>query len=57
MTPVKLSGPFAHPQDDLKPRLMKAVQNHIAGGLLKPLQPPLKPAKAMTDVIEALLNF
>jgi len=56
-TPVKLSGPFAHPQDDLKPRLMKAVQNHIAGGLLKPLQPILKPAKAMTDVIEGLLNF
>lgn len=56
-TPVKLSGPFAHPQDDLKPRLMKAVENHIAGGLLKPLQPLLKPAKAMTDVIEALLSF
>jgi hypothetical protein len=40
--------------DDLKPRLMKAVENHIAGGLLKPL---LKPAKAMTDVIEVLLSF
>ncbi|MDP9098687.1 MAG: hypothetical protein M3N48_06790 [Verrucomicrobiota bacterium] len=53
-TPVKLSGPFAHPRDDLKPRLVKAVENHIAGGLLKPL---LKPAKAMTDVIEALLSF
>ena len=53
-TPVKLSGPFGHPRDDLKPRLMKAVENHIAAGLLKPL---LKPAKAMTDVIEALLNF
>jgi hypothetical protein len=56
-TPVKLSGPFAHPREDLKPRLMKAVENHIAGGLLKPLQPLLKPAKAMTDVIEALLSF
>ncbi len=53
-TPVKLSGPFAHPRDDLKPRLTKAVENHIAGGLLKPL---LKPAKAMMDVIEALLSF
>jgi hypothetical protein len=50
-TPVKLSGPFAHPRDDLKPRLKKAVENHIAGGLLKPF---LKPAKAMMDVIEAL---
>ncbi len=50
-TPVKLSGPFAHPRDDLKPRLTKAVENHIAGGLLRPL---LKPAKAMMDVIEAL---
>jgi hypothetical protein len=50
-TPVKLSGPFAHPRDDLKPRLTKAVENHIAGGLLKPF---LKPAKAMMDVIEAL---
>lgn len=55
-TPVKLTGPFAHPKDDLKPRLMKALQNHIAGGLLKPLQPLLKPAKAMTDVIEGLLG-
>lgn len=53
-TPVKLTGPFAHPRDDLKPRLTKAVENHIAGGLLKPL---LKPAKAMTDVIDALLSF
>jgi hypothetical protein len=56
-TPVKLSGPFAHPRDDLKPRLMKAVEDHIAGGLLKPLKPLLKPAKVMTDVIEALLSF
>jgi hypothetical protein len=53
-TPVKLSGPFAHPRDDLRPRLLKAVENHIMGGLLKPL---LKPAKAMIDVIEGLLNF
>jgi hypothetical protein len=53
-TPVKLSGPFAHPRDDLKPRLVKAVENHIMGGLLKPL---LKPAKAMMDVIDGLLNF
>jgi hypothetical protein len=50
-TPVKLSGPFAHPRDDLKPRLTKAVENHIAGGLLKPF---LKPAKAQMDVIDAL---
>jgi len=52
-TSVKLTGPFAHPRDDLKPRLVKAAENHIAGGLLKPI---LKPAKALTDVIEALLT-
>lgn len=56
-TPVKLTGPFARPRDDLKPRLMKAVENHTVGILLTPLKPLLKPAKAMTDVIESLFNF
>jgi hypothetical protein len=39
-TKVKISGPLNHPQDDLKPRLIAAAEEHFSkklfGSLLKP---------------------
>ncbi len=50
-TAVKISGPLEHPQDDLKPRLMQALQKHFLGGLLEPL---LKPAQGAREIIGLL---
>ncbi|MFN2507150.1 MAG: hypothetical protein ABR589_00060 [Chthoniobacterales bacterium] len=52
-TPVHLTGTMSHPQADVKPRLIAAVERHFAKMLLAPV---LKPAKAILDVIEALFQ-
>lgn len=52
-TAVKLSGPLEHPKDDLKPRLISALEKHVAFGLLAPL---LKPGQAAREVIELLFT-
>ncbi len=51
-TTVKLSGSLSRPHDDLKPRLMKAIEKHFLGGILSPI---FKPAKAAREVLEAIL--
>ncbi len=50
-TKLKLSGPLDHLRDDLKPRLVTAVRNHFAKGLLAPI---LKPGKNIIQAIEEL---
>ena len=52
-TPVKISGPFEHLRDDLKPRLMSALEKHFVGGLLAPV---FKPGQAAREVIEQLFS-
>ncbi len=52
-TSVKVTGPLAHPNDDLKPRLISALEKHVAFGLLAPL---LKPGQAAREVIELLFT-
>lgn len=52
-TSVKVSGPLDHPNDDLKPRLISALEKHVAFGLLAPL---LKPGQAAREVIELLFT-
>ncbi len=51
-TSVKISGPLDHPQDDLKPRLMSALEKHVPLHILAPL---LKPAGAAREIIEMIL--
>lgn len=53
-TDVKVSGSISHPQNDLQERLVKAVENHFAKGLLVPL---LATPKNALEVIEALFAF
>ena len=48
---MTLSGPLNHPTDDLKPRLLAALEKHVALGLLMPV---LKPAKVARDVIQLI---
>lgn len=50
-TTVKISGPLDHPTDDLKPRLIAALEKHIALGVLAPV---LKIGQGARDVIELL---
>lgn len=50
-TRVNLSGPLGHPHNDLKPRLMTALQKHFVGGVLEPV---LKPAQGARGVIDML---
>lgn len=51
-TTVKISGPLARPRDDLKPRLLKALEKHFLGGILSPI---LKPAQGAREVLESIL--
>ncbi|MEP6808992.1 MAG: hypothetical protein ABI992_02020 [Chthoniobacterales bacterium] len=51
-TTVKIDGPPGHLHDDLKPRLLHAIEKHFLGGILSPL---VKPAKAAREVIELFL--
>ncbi|MDQ6860386.1 MAG: AsmA-like C-terminal region-containing protein [Verrucomicrobiota bacterium] len=50
-TTVKISGPLDHPTDDLKPRLIAALEKHVALGVLAPV---LKIGQGARDVIELL---
>lgn len=50
-TRVALSGPLTKLHDNLKPRLVKAAQDHFAKGLLAPI---LKPGQTMIQAIEGL---
>ena len=50
-TEVKLSGPLDHPTDDLKPRLLAALEKHVAFGVLAPL---IKSGQAAREVIRLL---
>ncbi len=51
-TTVKISGPPGRLRDDLKPRLLRAIEKHFLGGILSPL---IKPGKAAVEVIELFL--
>ncbi len=51
-TTVKLDGPPSHLRDDLKPRLLRAIEKHFLGGILSPL---IKTGKAASEVIELFL--
>ncbi len=50
-TELALSGPTDHLRDNLKPRLLRAAQNHFAKGLLAPI---FKPGQTVIQAIEAL---
>ena len=50
-TELALSGPIDHLRDNLKPRLLRAAQNHFAKGLLAPI---FKPGQTVIQAIEAL---
>jgi hypothetical protein len=50
-TDLAISGPVDHLHDNLKPRLVRAAQNHFAKGLLAPI---LKPGQTIIQAIEAL---
>ena len=50
-TDLKLSGRPDRLRDDLKPRLVRAAQNHFAKGLLAPI---FKPGQTIIQAIEAL---
>jgi hypothetical protein len=50
-TKLTLSGPVEKLRDDLKPRLVRAAQNHFAKGLLAPI---FKPGQTVIQAIEAL---
>lgn len=52
-TPVHMTGTMSHPKDDLKSRLIAAVERHFANILLAPV---LKPGKAILDAIEAVFQ-
>ena len=50
-TELTLSGPVNNLRDNLKPRLLRAAQNHFAKGLLAPI---FKPGQSVLQAIEAL---
>jgi hypothetical protein len=50
-TTVKVTGPLDHPNDDLKPRLIAALEKHVALGLLAPI---VKPGQAAREVLELI---
>ncbi len=50
-TRLALSGPLTKLHDNLKPRLIKAAQDHFAKGLLAPI---LKPGQSVIEAIEGL---
>lgn len=50
-TTITLTGPLNKLRDNLKPRLVKAAQDHFAKGLLAPI---LKPGKSIIETIEEL---
>jgi hypothetical protein len=50
-TDLSLTGTIDHPRENLKPRLVRAAQNHFAKGLLAPL---FKPGQTVIQAIEAL---
>ena len=50
-TDLALSGTVDNLRDNLKPRLVRAAQNHFAKGLLAPI---LKPGQTIIEAIEAL---
>jgi hypothetical protein len=50
-TKVILSGPLAHPRNDLKPRLMTALQKHFVGGILEPVFKPAQNARGVINLL------
>ena len=50
-TTMSLTGPLNKLRDNLKPRLLKAAQDHFAKGLLAPI---LNPGKSTIETIEGL---
>ena len=50
-TELTLTGPLDKLRDNLKPRLLRAAQNHFAKGLLAPI---FKPGQTIIQAIEAL---
>jgi hypothetical protein len=50
-TELALSGPLDNLRDNLRPRLVQAVKNHFAKGLLAPI---LKPGQTVIEAIESL---
>jgi len=50
-TRIALSGPLTKLHDNLKPRLVKAAQDHFAKGLLAPI---LKPGQSVIEAIQGL---
>jgi hypothetical protein len=50
-TDLVLSGPVDNLRDNLKPRLLRAAQNHFSKGLLAPI---FKPGQTVIQAIEAL---
>ncbi len=50
-TELALSGPVDKMRDNLKPRLLRAAQDHFSKGLLAPI---FKPGQTVVQAIEAL---
>lgn len=50
-TALTLSGPADKLRDNLRPRLVRAAQNHFAKGILAPI---FKPGKTVIQAIEEL---
>ncbi len=52
-TQVRLTGSISNPRNDLKARLLAAVEHHFAKGFLAPI---FKPGKTVQEIIEALFQ-